>query len=87
MPWDDASIAGAVAVSAIISVLKRLGMPASWARPATWIAGAVWLFLARWAGGEDWLRALIGSIIVVLGAPGFYEVISKPVGKALSRSS
>ena len=87
MPWDDASIAGAVAVSAIISLLKRLGMPKGWIRPATWIAGAVWLFLARWAGGEDWMRALIGSIIVVLGAPGFYELVSKPLAGKSSTSS
>ena len=87
MPWDDASIAGAVAVSAVISFLKRVGMPSAWARPATWIAGAVWLFLARWAGGEDWLRALIGSIIVVLGAPGFYELVSRPLARSLSSSS
>ena len=86
MPWDDVAIAGGVAVSAIISLLKRLGMPSSWARPATWVAGFVWLVLARVAGGEDWAKAIIGSIIVILGAPGFYELISKPTGKALSKS-
>lgn len=86
MPWDNASIVGAVAVSAIISLLKRLGMPSAWARPATWVAGFVWLVLAKAAGGEDWLKAIVSSLIVILGAPGFYELVSKPAGKALSRS-
>lgn len=87
MPWDNASIAGAVAVSAIISLLKRLGMPSAWARPAAWVAGFVWLVLAKAAAGEDWTRAIVGSLIVVLGAPGFYELVSKPLGKTASSSS
>lgn len=87
MPWDNASIAGAVAVSAIISLLKRLGMPSSWARPVTWIAGFIWLVLAKAAAGEDWARAIVSSLIVILGAPGFYELVSKPLGKAASSSS
>ena len=86
MPWDEVSIAGAAAVSGIISLLKRLGMPSHLARPVTWLAGFIWLVLARVAGGEDWVHAIGGAIVVILGAPGFYEVVSKPLGKSLSKS-
>ena len=87
MPWDNASIAGAVAVSAIISLLKRLGMPSAWARPATWLVGGLWLVAAKVAGGQDWPRAISSAIVVLLGAPGWYELIGKPLGKAVSNSS
>ena len=85
MPWDEVSIAGAAAVSGIISLLKRFGLPSHLIRPVTWAIGFIWLVLARVAVGEDWAKAIGGALIVVLGAPGFYELVSKPAGKALSR--
>ena len=91
MPWDDVAIGGGVVVSALISILKRFfGLREPWIGRITWLAGFAWLTLARVAGGEDWIRAGIGAFVVVAGAAGFYERVSKPAadlaGKVSSRS-
>lgn len=88
MPWDDVAIAGGVAVSAIISFLKRFfGLREPWIGYLTWLAGFLWLVAARVAGGEDWIRAALGAATVIFTAPGFYERVAKPAGKALSSGS
>ena len=87
MPWDEVSIGGAFAVSGLISLLKRLGMPSAFAPWVTWAAGFVWLVLARVAGGQDWLSAAFQAAVVVFSAPGFYELVSKRLGKRSSPSS
>lgn len=86
MPWESVSLSGGVAVSILISILKRFGLSASAAQPVTWVAGFLWLVVTGVGADKTWVEAVLNAAILVVSAPGFYELIGKPVRQTMASS-
>lgn len=92
-PWANTVVLGVqwgVLVSVIISLLKLV--PAVAEKPkiiliATWTLGFIGLVLYGLFNGQSVGLALLGGLVAVTSAPGFYEAFSKPLGKKFSSGS
>lgn len=84
MPWDNVTLAGGPVISVIISGLKKLKLirTKGQVKAGVLVLGAGWLMASYAMNGKSAGDALISSVVSVLSAPGFYELIGKPLKTA-----
>ncbi len=86
MPWDTLEVQGVVwgpLVSLIVSLLKRFGLSNERTlKIVIFVLGGGGIFLKGWLGGESTVDCLISAVIAILSAPGFYELLTKPISRA-----